>query len=97
MITETIAPVPWMDESRLSVASNATYEIEHLCGVLIEQANKPSAGFEGVLFRGLAARIGELNGAIMDLVGSGERATEEITQRCISSPIPFRRHGYGYQ
>lgn len=78
MAAETITPVSFMDERRLSIATNATYEIEWLCNIIIEKANSPSAGMDGVLFRGLATRIAALNGALMDAVGDSDRPTEEI-------------------
>lgn len=60
-----------VNDDRCDVVLDATYEIEQLCELAMEQAGR-SSSMDAVLFRGLAARVHQLNSAIMSAVGEND-------------------------
>lgn len=82
MATETIA---FFDDRRQRAAREAIYETEYLARAIITAANA-STDADAILFRGLAARILGLNGALLDAVSDDGVTTDDVLQQIRIEP-----------
>lgn len=67
-------------EARRELALSAAWEIEELCNVLCA-AVPPRSGSNGLVVRGLAARVRALACAVMGALGDEGESTAEIAKR----------------
>ncbi|NYT61436.1 hypothetical protein H0A66_03735 [Alcaligenaceae bacterium] len=65
-----------VDDERGLLALEASWEIAEISDLMLEKVG--AVGLEGVLFRGLAARIKELNSAMMSAVGEEAMTNADI-------------------
>ena len=75
-----------VSDDRCDVVMDATYEIEQLCELAMEQANR-SQSFDAILFRGLAARIGQLNSSIMSAIGEKDHPLADLRVSVRGRPL----------
>ena len=68
-----------VDDYRGALAMDATFEIEHLCKMIIDKVNADPRS-EFLAFRGVTMRIAGLNGALMSAIGDSGATNEEIRQ-----------------
>lgn len=66
-----------INDDRCDVVIDATYEIEQLCELAMEQATRSNSE-DAVVFRGLAARVHQLNGVIMSAIGEQGYPLEKL-------------------
>lgn len=81
-----MSTIDFFDERRARVACDAIYEIEYLARAIITTANS-SSDADSIFFRGLAARILDLNGALLDSVSDDGVTTDEVSQQIRVEPF----------
>lgn len=83
-ITERAAPIPC--EERKMLALEATWEIEHLATLVMELSEREH---DMLPFRGLGARIKELNGTVMSALGEESRQNADLFMAIYKKPYPI--------
>lgn len=78
-------PTPISCEERNTLALEATWEIEHLASLVMELAEREH---DMLPFRGLGARIKELNSVVMSAVGEETRENSDLYRAIYKKPYP---------